>query len=83
MAKHNVYTFFKSDGTKAVLYGYTPQDALDNAGFSLDDVIENIRDYRKGFSDELVFINGKWHQNDPEKRKEPVVEIPIYSYNQN
>jgi len=83
MPKFNVYTFYKADGTKIPLYGYTPQDALDSAGFSLDDVTENIRDYRRGFDNSLVFINGKWHQNEPQEKKEPVVDIPIYSYNQN
>lgn len=83
MAKFNVYTFYKADGTKQVLYGYTPQDALDHAGYNLDYVAENIRDYRQGFDDSLVFIGGKWHENTPEKRNKPTIDIPIYSYNQN
>jgi hypothetical protein len=58
-------------------------NAMDNAGWNLEYVTENVRDYREGFDNSLVFINGKWHQNDPQERKEPVVDIPLYTYNKN
>lgn len=57
---YNTYTIYKNDGTKQILYGTYIEDALDNAGFSMDQVIEQICHYRKGFSNELEFIDGKW-----------------------
>ena len=60
MEKFNVYTFYKSDGSKQLLYGTTVENALDNAGFSTEWITENIRDHRKGHDDSLEFLNGKW-----------------------
>lgn len=77
MSKFKAFTFYKVNGTTQVFYGKTVQNALDNAGWDLDYVTKNIRDYREGFSTDLQFIKGKWYEKDSK------VTISIQEINQN
>lgn len=83
MSKFKAFTFYKSDGTKQVLYGSNPQDAMNGAEWDLDYVVTNIRDYREGFDNSMVFINGQWYQNEPQDENKSIVDIVIHNYNQN
>ena len=74
MTKFSVYTFYKADGTKQLIYGSSVENALNDAGYSTKWIAENIRAYRKGFSNDLHFINGKW-QSKETKNKIPVLKI--------
>jgi hypothetical protein len=80
MSKYKVYTVYKADGTKIPLYGTGIGNALDNAGYDLDYVTENIRDYREGMDNSLEFINGKWHEKIKPEIK---VKIDNYEFNAN
>jgi hypothetical protein len=77
MRKFNLYTFFKSDGSIQLLYGTSPDDALDNAGLSTAQIAEEIQDFRKGYDTSLKFVNGKWQS------KESKNNIPIHELHQN
>ena len=72
MSKYKVYTVYKTDGTKVPLYGTSIGNALDNAGYGLDYVTENVRGYREGMDNSLEFISGKWHE-----RTKPEVKVTI------
>ena len=76
MSQFKAYTFYKVDGTTISLYGKSPQEALDKAGYNLDYVTENIRDYREGLDDtSLKFINGKWYPNEESLSKTIALEM--------
>jgi len=81
MGTFKVYTFYKADGTKMLLYGNDPMDALDNGEYNLEYITENIRDYRPGADDSLEFINGKWCP----KYVPAIVKLTMnqYEYNKN
>lgn len=68
---------YMANGTKQPLYGTTIENALDNAGYSLEFIQENVRDHREGFDDSLEFIKGKWY---PKVAK---VKIPMVHPNLN
>lgn len=72
MSKFKLYTFYKSDGTKLPLYGTTAESALDAAGFSTEQIVEQLKFCRPGMDDSLVFVNGKW-----QKREVPDVRVDI------
>jgi len=76
MSQFKAYTFYKIDGTTISLYGETPQNALDKAGYNLDYIAENIRDYREGLDDtSLNFINGEWRLNEESLSKTIALEM--------
>ena len=68
MAKYQLYTFFKKDGTTQLLYGTSAENALDNAEYSTAQVADEIRDFRKGYDQSLEFKNGKWHEKKETKQ---------------
>lgn len=72
MSKFKIFTFYKSDGTKLPLYGTSAENALDGAGFSTEQIIEELEFCRLGMDDSLEFINEKWR-----KKQGPEVKVNI------
>jgi hypothetical protein len=72
MAKFQLFTFYKSDGTKLPIYGTSPLDALDGLGLSVEEISEQLKFCREGMDDSLVFINDKW-----QRREGPEVKVVI------
>ena len=77
MSKFKLYTVYMANGTIVPLYGISIENALDSAGYNLEYVSENVKDYREGLTDSLKFINGKWYDKDSK------VTIPIQEIHQN
>ena len=79
MSKIKLYTFYKSDGTKQLLYGTSSENALDNAEYSVSTIAETIRGFKEGFDDSLEFIKDRW----VEKSNKNKIKIEENEYNKN
>lgn len=72
MSRFKVFTFYKSDGTKLPLYGTSVENALEGAGFSIEQIVNELKFCRSGMDDSLEFINGKW-----QKKQAPDIKVKI------